>query len=284
MYKVLYNKKISSNSFEMAIEAPLVVKRAIPGQFVIVMSYEDSERIPLTIYDYDKEKGILYLIYQVVGASTLELSTIKDNVFSVLGPLGKPNEICANYEEYKDKRIVYVAGGVGIAPVYPQVKFLCDKGLKVDVIYGARNADLLLIREKIDNVSQNIYYVTDDGSFGEKGNVCDILEKHINNYDICVAIGPVVMMKFVCELTKKYNLKTIVSMNPIMVDGSGMCGACRCVVDGKPKFACIDGPEFDGHKVDFDSAIKRMNIYIEEEMEKLIQMQEKLNKEDNDGR
>ena len=284
MYKVLYNKKISSNSFEMAIEAPLVVKRAIPGQFVIVMSYEDSERIPLTIYDYDKEKGILYLIYQVVGASTLELSTIKDNVFSVLGTLGKPNEICANYEEYKDKRIVYVAGGVGIAPVYPQVKFLCDKGLKVDVIYGARNVDLLLIREKIDNVSQNIYYVTDDGSFGEKGNVCDILEKHINNYDICVAIGPVSMMKFVCELTKKYNLKTIVSMNPIMVDGSGMCGACRCVVDGKPKFACIDGPEFDGHKVDFDSAIKRMNIYIEEEMEKLIQMQEKLNKEDNDGR
>ena len=170
MYKIKYNKKISSNSYEMAVIAPLVIENFVPGQFCIVMGKSDSERIPLTIYDIDKEKGILYLIYQVVGASTLELSTIKDNVFSVLGPLGKPNEICANYEEYKDKRIVYVAGGVGIAPVYPQVKFLCDKGLKVDVIYGARNVDLLLIREKIDNVSQNIYYVTDDGSFGEKGN------------------------------------------------------------------------------------------------------------------
>ena len=284
MYKIIYNKKISSNSFEMAVVAPLTVKKAIPGQFVIVMSQEDSERIPLTIYDYDKEKGVLYLIYQVVGASTLELSMMDKELFSVVGPLGKPNEICANIDEFKDKRIVYVAGGVGIAPVYPQVKYLKEHGIEVDVIYGARNIDLLLIREKIEKVSKNIYYVTDDGSFGEKGNVCNILENHINDYDICVAIGPVVMMKFVCELTKKYNLKTIVSMNPIMVDGSGMCGACRCVIDGKPKFACIDGPEFDGHKVDFDSALKRMNIYKKEEMEKLFLMQEKLNKEDKNGR
>ena len=280
MYKVLYNKKISSNSFEMAVEAPLVVKKAIPGQFVIVMSYEDSERIPLTIYDYDKEKGILYLIYQVVGASTLELAHIQDQVFSVAGPLGNPNEICKNVEEFKNKRIVYVAGGVGVAPVYPQVKYLKEHGLDVDVIYGARNIDLLLIRDKIEKVAKNMYYVTDDGSFGEKGFVTNVLESHINDYDICVAIGPVIMMKNVCELTKKYNLQTIVSMNPLMVDGSGMCGACRCEIDGKPKFACIHGPEFDGHKINFDLALKRMNIYKEEEMTKLLQMQEKLHEKD----
>ena len=280
MYKVLYNKKISSNSFEMAVEAPLVVKKAIPGQFVIVMSYEDSERIPLTIYDYDKEKGILYLIYQVVGASTLELAHIQDQVFSVAGPLGNPNEICKNVEEFKNKRIVYVAGGVGIAPVYPQVKYLKEHGLDVDVIYGARNIDLLLIRDKIEKVAKNMFYVTDDGSFGEKGFVTNVLESHIKDYDICVAIGPVIMMKNVCELTKKYDLKTIVSMNPLMVDGSGMCGACRCEIDGKPKFACIHGPEFDGHKINFDLALKRMNINKEEEMKKLFQMQEKLHEED----
>ena len=284
MYKVLYNKKISSNSFEMAVVAPLTVNKAMPGQFVIVMSYEDSERIPLTIYDYDKEEGILYLIYQVVGASTLELSKVNSELFSVAGPLGKPNEICSNFEDYRDKKIVYVAGGVGIAPVYPQVKFLKEHGIDVDLVYGARNVDLFLIRDKIEKVCKNIHYVTDDGTFGEKGNVCVCLEKYINNYDICVSIGPVGMMKSICELTKKYNLKTIVSMNPIMVDGSGMCGACRCVVDGKPKFACIDGPEFDGHKVDFESALKRMNIYKKEETEKLFLMQEKLNKEEHNGR
>ena len=276
VYKVLYNKKISSNSFEMAIEAPLVVEKAIPGQFVIVMSYEDSERIPLTIYDYDKEKGLLYLIYQVVGASTLELTKIKDQIFSVAGPLGNPNEICNNVDEFKDKRIVYVAGGVGIAPVYPQVKYLVEHGLKVDVIYGARNVDLLLIRDKIEKVATNLFYVTDDGSFGSKGFVTNVLEEKINNYDICVAIGPVIMMKNVCELTKKYNLRTIVSMNPLMVDGSGMCGACRCEIDGKPKFACIHGPEFDGHKINFDLALKRMNIYHNEEMDKMFDMVERL--------
>lgn len=280
MYKVLYNKKISSNSFEIAIVAPLAIEKAIPGQFVIVMTHEDSERIPLTIYDYDKEKGVLYLIYQVVGASTLELMQEQDEVFAVTGPLGNPNEICNNVEEFKDKRIVYVAGGVGIAPVYPQVKYLNDKGLKVDVIFGARNADLLLIKDKIESVANKVYYVTDDGSFGEKGFVTNVLDRLINNYDICVAIGPVIMMKNVCELTKSHNLKTIVSMNPLMVDGSGMCGACRCEVDGKPKFACIHGPEFDGHKVNFDIALKRMKIYSEEEYDKFMEMKEKLQIED----
>ena len=278
MYKVLYNKQISSNSYEMAVEAPMVIEKAIPGQFVIVMSYEDSERIPLTIYDYDKKKGILYLIYQVVGASTDELTTIQDELFSVAGPLGKPNEICANPEEFRDKRIVYVAGGVGIAPVYPQVKYLKEHGFDVDVIYGARSADLLLIREKVEKVVKKIRYATDDGSFGTKGFVTDILEKYIHDYDICVTIGPVIMMKNVSELTKKYQLKTIVSMNPLMVDGSGMCGACRCEVDGKPRFACIHGPEFDGHQVNFDLALKRMNVYREEEKVKWEEMKKRLSK------
>ncbi len=281
MYKVLYNKKISSNSFEMALEAPLVVKKAMPGQFVIVMGHSESERIPLTIYDYDKEKGILYLIYQVVGASTLELSHITDELFAVTGPLGNANEICANPDEFKDKKIVYVAGGVGIAPVYPQVKYLHDHGFNVDVIYGSRSEDLLLIRDKIESVANKVMYATDDGSFGTKGFVTNILEEHINDYDICVTIGPVIMMKNVCELTKKYNLKTIVSMNPLMVDGSGMCGACRCEVDGKPKFACIHGPEFDGHKVNFDLALKRMNVYKEEEKVKLEEMKEELSIKEN---
>ena len=276
MYKVVYNKKISESSYEMLIEAPLCVKNALPGQFAIVMAYEDSERIPLTIYDYDKDKGLLYLIYQVVGASTEELTHVKNEIFSVTGPLGNPNEICKNPIEFENKRIVYVAGGVGIAPVYPQVKYLSNLGFKVDIIYGARTRDLLIIRHKIDKVARKVYYVTDDGSYGKKGFVTDVLEKIINNYDICVAIGPVIMMKNVSELTKRYNVKTIVSMNPLMVDGSGMCGACRCEVDGKPKFACIHGPEFDGHKIDFDLALKRMNIYKEEEKVKWDQMKERL--------
>lgn len=279
MYKVLYNKQISSNSYEMAIEAPMVVGKALPGQFVIVMAKEDSERIPLTIYDYDVKKGILYLIYQMIGASTEELTYVKDEIFSVAGPLGNPNEICANPDEYRGKRIVYVAGGVGIAPVYPQVKYLSLHGFDVDVIYGARSADLLLIREKIEKVVHKIRYATDDGSFGTKGFVTDLLEKNIHDYDICVAIGPVIMMKNVAELTKKYHVSTIVSMNPLMVDGSGMCGACRCEVDGKPRFACIHGPEFDGHKVNFDLALKRMNIYREEEKVKWEEMKERLSKE-----
>ena len=276
MYRIIYNKKLNVNSYEMKVEAPLVVKNAMPGQFVLVMSEEDSEKIPLTIYDYDKKEGMLYLIYQVVGASTLELSHKKDCLYSVSGPLGNANEICKDTNSYKDKKIIYVAGGVGIAPVYPQVKYLCEKGIKVDVIYGARNKELLLIKEKIEDVAEKVLYATDDGSFGIKGNVCDVLDKCINNYDICVAIGPVIMMKYVCELTKKYNLPTIVSMNPLMVDGSGMCGACRCMVDGSSKFACKDGPEFDGHKIDFDLVMKRLNTYKEEEKIKLDEMQKEI--------
>lgn len=270
MYKILGNEKISESSYLLTIKCPIVIKNAMPGQFIIVMSKEDSERIPLTIYDYNLDNGTLDLIYQVVGASTKELSENKDAVFAITGPLGKPNEICKNYEEYKGKRIIYVAGGVGIAPVYPQVKYLKEKGFNIDIIYGARSKDLLLIKNKIEQVASKVYYVTDDGTYGEKGFVTDVLKQHINEYDICVAIGPVIMMKNVAELTKEYNLKTIVSMNPIMVDGTGMCGACRCEVEGKPKFACIDGPEFDGHKINFDIALKRMNIYKKEEEELIV--------------
>ena len=278
MYKVLKNEKISPNSYLMEIEAKDIINKALPGQFVILMTKEDSERIPLTIYDMDKKKGTVSVIYQVIGASTEEMTKIKDELFAITGPLGKPNEMCAEPEKYKGKRIVYVAGGVGIAPVYPQVKYLKEQGFDIDVIYGSRNAQLLLIRDKIEKVTKKIRYATDDGSFGKKGFVTDILEEHINDYDICVAIGPMIMMKNVAELTKKHNLKTIVSMNPLMVDGSGMCGACRCEIEGKPKFACIDGPEFDGHKVNFDLAMKRMNIYKEEEQVLLDKMKKALRK------
>lgn len=267
MYKVIENRKISENSYMIKVYAPLIITRFIPGQFVIIMCNSESEKIPLTIYDTDNE-GNVYLIYQVVGASTLELSNQDKEIFSIVGPLGKPSEICLNYQDYLNKKIVYVAGGVGIAPVYPQVKYLKEKGLNIDIIYGARNKDLLIIRNQIEQIA-NVQYVTDDGSYGEKGFVTNCLEKNIDKYDYCVAIGPVIMMKNVCLITKKYNVKTIVSMNPIMIDGSGMCGACRCIIDGKTKFACIDGPEFDGHQVDFDLALKRMNIYKQEEKEKL---------------
>ncbi len=276
MYKILKNEKISPNSYLMEVVAPEAIRNAMPGQFVILMGKEDSERIPLTIYDMDQEKGILSVIYQVIGASTEELSTLKDEIFAVVGPLGNANEICAHPEAFKDKRIVYVAGGVGIAPVYPQVKYLKEKGFDVDIIYGSREKDLLLIRDKAEAVARQVYYATDDGSFGEKGFVTTILEREIGNYDICVAIGPIIMMKNVAAVTKKYGIKTIVSMNPLMVDGSGMCGACRCEIEGKPKFACIDGPEFDGHQVNYDLAMKRMNIYKEEEKEKWEQMKKSL--------
>ena len=276
MYKVLYNKKLNANSYELAVKAPIQIKKALPGQFVIVMAKETSERIPLTIYDYDKAEGILYLIYQIVGASSLELSTITDELFSVAGPLGNPNEICKEPDKFKGRKIVYVAGGVGIAPVYPQVKYLHDHGFEVDVIYGARSANLYLIRDRIEKVAHKMMYATDDGSFGTKGFVTDLLKENIDKYDLCVAIGPVIMMKNVAELTREYNLQTIVSMNPIMVDGSGMCGACRCEIEGKPKFACIHGPEFDGHKVNFDLLLKRMNVYKEEEKVKYEEMQKEL--------
>ncbi len=264
MYRILKNESIGDKIFLLEVEAPLLVKNALPGQFVIVMSKEDSERIPLTIYDYDKEKAILRLIYQVVGASTLELSQTQNELFSVVGPLGKPSEVVTHIEEYKGKKIVMVGGGVGIAPVYPQAKYFTAHGLDVDIIYGAKNKDLLIILEELKSVCNHLIVVTDDGSNGRQGLVTDTLKEN-HDYDLCIVMGSAVMMKFVCALTKEYNIKTIASMNPIMVDGTGMCGACRLLVNNEVKFACVDGPEFDGHLVDFDAAIKRMNLYKDEE-------------------
>lgn len=272
MYKVVKNDKISKNIFHMVIEDNGKCKNYIPGQFVIVMSNMDSERIPLTIYDYDAYLNQIHLIYQVVGASTLELSRITNNIFSLVGPLGNPSEICMNPEEYKDKKVLYIAGGVGIAPIYPQIKCLKEHGFDIDLIYGVKSKDFIIIDDKIKSVCHNIYYTSDDGSIGFKGNVVDYLKEIKDNYNYIVCIGSVIMMKNVSEYTKELGIKTIVSMNPIMVDGTGMCGACRCKVDGKTKFACIDGPEFDGALVDFDIALKRMNIYIEEEKEAMNRM------------
>lgn len=260
MYKIRENKKIGEGIYLMIVEAPLVVKKFLPGQFVIVMSDEDSERIPLTIYDWDKDNNLVSLIYQVVGASTFELSKNNKELFSIVGPLGKPSELVTDIDSIKDKRIVFVAGGVGIAPIYPQVKYLHSFGIDVDVIYGAKTKDVVILEEEVKKIA-NLVIATDDGSYGEKGFVTDVLSKRKGMYDICVAIGPIVMMKYVSELTKDEGIKQIVSMNPIMVDGTGMCGACRIMVGGEVKFACVDGPEFDGHKVDYDGALKRMNLY-----------------------
>ena len=264
MYKILKNECIGDKIYLLEVLAPLVVKNCLPGQFVIVMTKEDSERIPLTIYDYDRETSILSMIYQVVGSSTLELTKEHNELFSVAGPLGKPSEVVTNIDNYKGKKIVMIGGGVGIAPVYPQAKYFTSHGTDVDIIYGAKNKDLLIILDKLKSVCHNLTIVTDDGSYGMKGLVTDALkEKH--DYDLCIVMGSTVMMKFVCNLTKELNIKTIASMNPIMVDGTGMCGACRLLVNNEVKFACVDGPEFDGHLVDFDAAIKRMNLYKDEE-------------------
>ena len=269
MYKVIKNERLNNKIYHMVIEDEGKCKNFIPGQFVIVMGYIDSERIPLTIYDYDKNLNQIHLIYQVVGASTLELSHITDNIYSLVGPLGNPSEICLNPSFYKDKKVLYIAGGVGIAPVYPQIKRLKENGFDIDLIYGVKSKDYIIIEDKIKSICNNVFYTSDDGSIGLKGNVVDKLKELKDNYNYIVCIGPVIMMKNVIEYTKELGIKTIVSMNPIMVDGTGMCGACRCKVDGKTKFACIDGPEFDGALVDFDIALKRMNIYKEEEKELL---------------
>lgn len=265
MYKILTRRNLSENVFEMQILAPRVAKKCLPGQFVILRVDEKSERIPLTISDYDRAVGSVNIVVQVVGASTLALSRLGEGDFvcDFVGPLGNPSEIIANFENFKDKKILFVGGGVGSAPVYPQVKWLAKRGVKPHVIVGARNKDLLLLTEEFEQIS-TMHVCTDDGSAGFGGRVTDLIENLVSNgekYDLCVAIGPVVMMKFVSLLTKKMGIKTIVSMNPLMVDGTGMCGACRITVGGEVKFACVDGPEFDGHLVDFDEAMHRQTLY-----------------------
>ena len=280
MYKILKAEKLAANIFLMDVEAPRVAKRCLPGQFVIVKMDEVGERIPLTICDYDSEKGIVTIVFQPIGASTQKMATLQagDAFEDFVGPLGKPSELCeTDIEELKKKRMVFVAGGVGTAPVYPQAKWLHEHGITADVIIGAKTKDLIILEDKFRKVS-NLYLTTDDGSYVRKGMGTDVLRNLVQNqgkeYDVCVAIGPMIMMKFVCLLTKELNIPTIVSMNPIMVDGTGMCGACRLMVGGEVKFACVDGPEFDGHLVDFDLAMKRQQMYKTEEGRAILKAQE----------
>ena len=280
MYKILNAEKLSANVFLMDVEAPRVAKHCLPGQFVSVKMDEVGERIPLTICDYDAEKGTVTIVFQPAGASTTRMAQLKagDYFEDFVGPLGQPSELChEDLEELKKKKIVFVAGGVGTAPVYPQVKWLHEHGITADAIVGAKTKDLLILEDKMKEVC-NLYVTTDDGSYVRKGMGTDVLRDLVQNqgkeYDLCVAIGPMIMMKFVCLLTKELNIPTVVSMNPIMVDGTGMCGACRLMVGGEVKFACVDGPEFDGHKVDFDLAMKRQQMYKTEEGRALLKLQE----------
>ena len=272
MFKILKAEQLADKIFLMDVEAPRVAKSCEPGEFVIVKMDEIGERIPLTICDYNREAGVVTIVFQIVGASTQRMSELKagDAFEDVVGPLGRPSEfVHEDLEVLKNKKMLFVAGGVGTAPVYPQVKWLRAHGIDADVIVGAKNKDLLILEDQMRAVAGNLYVTTDDGSYVRKGMVTDVIKDLVINqgkkYDVCVAIGPMIMMKFVCLLTKELNLPTIVSMNPIMVDGTGMCGACRLTVGDEVKFACVDGPEFDGHLVNFDEAMKRQQMYKTQE-------------------
>ena len=281
MYKITDKRYLTSNIYLMDIEAPRVAKSAKPGQFIIIRNDKNGERIPLTIADYDRDKGTITIVFQTVGAATRELAQyeIGDYVEDFAGPLGQPSELIYEaVDNLKEKNILFVAGGVGAAPVYPQVKWLYEQGIKADVIIGARTKDLIILEEEMKKVAGNLYVSTDDGSYGFNGRVTDMLNYLVNNqnkkYDHSIVIGPMIMMKFMAKLTKELNIKTTVSLNPIMVDGTGMCGACRVTVGGKVKFACVDGPEFDGHLVDFDESMRRQTLYKTEEGRALLRMEE----------
>ena len=282
MYSIKKAEQLSANIYLMVVEAPRVASRCLPGQFVIVKMSEEGERIPLTICDYDREEGTITIVFQPVGASTEKFSKLKtgDAFMDFVGPLGRPSELCeeANLEETKGKKILFVAGGVGTAPVYPQVKWLHEHGIDADVIVGAKTKDLVILEKEMEAVAGNLYVTTDDGSYGRSGMVTKVIEDLVNEdgkqYDVCVAIGPMIMMKFACLTTKKLNIPTIVSMNPIMVDGTGMCGACRLNVGDEIKFACVDGPEFDGHLINFDAAMKRQAMYKTDEGRALLKLRE----------
>ena len=267
MYSILEAKELADSIYEFVVKAPNVAANCEPGQFVIVRTSEDSERIPLTICDYDREKETITIVVQVIGASTYAMKSLKagESFHDFVGPLGRPSELIETpIEELKQKKILFVAGGLGTAPVYPQVKWLHEHGVDADVIVGAKTHSLIIMEKEMEAVAGTLYITTDDGSYKRQGMVTKVIEDLYaegKKYDLCVTIGPMIMMKFVCLLTKKLELKTIVSMNPIMVDGTGMCGACRLTVGDSVKFACVDGPEFDGHLVNFDEAMKRQQIY-----------------------
>lgn len=262
MYKIVRKKSLNPTVSLMEIEAPLIARKAEPGQFIIFRAKEDSERVPLTIADFDREKGTVTIIYQIVGGSTMELDTLQEGecLHDFVGPLGVPSETEGL------KKVAVIGGGVGCAIAYPIAKKLHSLGCEVHSVVGFRNKDLVILEDEFKNVSDKLCMMTDDGSYGTKGLVTNALEQLItdgNQYDEVIAIGPLVMMKFVALTTKKYNIKTVVSMNPIMIDGTGMCGGCRLTVGGETKFACVDGPDFDGHLVDFDEAMHRGGMYKE---------------------
>lgn len=280
MFKIVSKRELTNNIYLMDIEAPRVAKSAKPGQFIIIKNDEKGERIPLTIADYDKEKGTVTIVFQTVGAGTKQLAEFKEGEFvaDFVGPLGVPSEfVNEDIEELKKQNIIFVAGGVGAAPVYPQVKWMHEHGIACDVIVGSRNKELLILEEEMKKVAGNLYIATDDGSYGFNGRVTDCLQKLVddgNKYDHAVVIGPMIMMKFMCQLTKELNIPTIVSLNTIMIDGTGMCGGCRVSVGNETKFACVDGPEFDGHLVDFDQAMRRQSMYKTQEGRAMLKLEE----------
>ena len=264
MYKIIRKSKLNDQMTMMVIEAPFVAKKALAGQFIMLRVNETGERIPLTVADYDREKGYVTIIFQKVGKTTMLLDSLDegDSVLDLVGPLGKPTDHTGV------KRAAVIGGGAGCAIAYPQAKAMKENGIYVDMLAGFRNSDLVILEDEMAAESNQLIIMTDDGSNGNKGFVTDALKNEIaagKNYDFVIAIGPLPMMKAVCNLTKEYGIKTIISMNSYMIDGTGMCGCCRVTVDGKVKFACVDGPDFDGHLVDFDEAIKRSRIYAEQE-------------------
>lgn len=262
MFKVVEREELNPTVTKLVIDAPRIAKKAKAGQFIIIRAHELGERIPLTIADYDREKGTVTIIFQIVGKTTMVLNNLRvgDEVLDFVGPLGKPSEVEGM------KRVCVIGGGVGCAIAYPTAKALHDNGTEVTCIAGFRNKDLVILEKEFDAVSDHMYLVSDDGSTGTKALVTNVLEDLLTKgeeFDEVIAIGPIVMMKFVCAVTKKFNVKTIVSMNPIMIDGTGMCGCCRLSVGGEMKFACVDGPDFDGHEVDFDEAMSRSRQYAD---------------------
>lgn len=278
MYKILSKQVLNPTVTKMVIDAPLIAKKAEPGQFIILRTDENGERIPLTVADYDREKGTVTIIFQIVGATTNKLNQLNegDCLQDFVGPLGTPTHTDGL------KKVAVVGGGVGCAIAYPVAKKLYEQGVEVHSVVGFRNKDLVILEDDFKSHSSVFKLMTDDGSYGENGLVTNALEQLIkegNQYDEVITIGPLIMMKFVCQLTKQYDIKTVVSMNPIMIDGTGMCGGCRLTVGGETKFACVDGPDFDGHLVDFDEAIKRGQMYKEFERHAYEESCNLLNKE-----
>ncbi|MFA6309429.1 MAG: sulfide/dihydroorotate dehydrogenase-like FAD/NAD-binding protein [Clostridia bacterium] len=268
MFKIIKKEVLNPTVVLMEVEAPYIAKKAEPGQFIIFRINEDGERIPLTIADFDREKGTITIIFQIVGKSTKMLGEMNegDCILDFVGPLG----VASHLDGYK--KVAVIGGGLGTAIAYPQAKKLHRLGAEVDSVVGFRNKDLIILEEQMKAASSRLFIATDDGSNGNKGFVTDVLKKLIdegNKYDLVIAIGPLIMMKAVCDLTKQYGIKTMISMNPVMIDGTGMCGGCRLTVGGKTKFACVDGPDFDGHEVDFDEAMRRQTMYKTEENDML---------------